>query len=449
MTIALGTQLLGTHVGDGYVIRELVAEGGMGALYVAVNQFDRKKAIKIIRPEIAASYPDLIARFHDEARALSILHGNPNVVQIDGLWQFADGTHYIKMEYVEGGKSAAAWARDKHDGKAPADHVLQVVAQVVNVLDVAHGVGIVHRDLKPDNLLILRTSQSDVFVKVLDFGIAKLHTRTRLAAPLTQPKQPMGTPGYWAPEQQLGADQVDVRADIYSLAVIVFELLTGGLPPVMMSADAPAPTFVPPGWWPTLRAALSVDPVNRPENVRAFLNGLTTNLEHGAQLAATVAPRLYSEATETDSTLKYAGPIPSRPGVRSQPPPPVTTLGAAAISPATAPPANSRHGAALIAAAIVFAAAAIVITILASRRNDGPSNSATRASEPTAAAAAIDATLVLPDATPALPTATSPPDAAAPPDANTTDARPPDASMRPSPAPRAPKRRSLDDLGDL
>jgi hypothetical protein len=238
-----------------------------------------------------------------------------------------------------------------------------------------------------------------------------------------------------------------VRADIYSLAVIVFELLTGTLPPVMMSADAPAPTFVPPGWWPTLRAALSVDPINRPENVRAFLNGLTTNLEHGAQLAATVAPRLYSEATETDSTLKYAGPIPSRPGVRSQPPPPVTTLGAAASSPATAPPANSRHGAALIAAAIVFAAAAIVITILASRRNDGPSNSATRASAPTAAA--IDATLVLPDATPALPTATPPPDAAAPPDANTTDARTPDASMRPLPAPRAPKRRSLDDLGDL
>ena len=207
-------------------IVELVGQGGMGAVYKARQPaLDRFVALKILPPEVADD-PAFAERFKREARALARL-SQPNIVTVHDFGE-ADGLYYFVMEYVDGANLRQTMA---HGGLTPAE-ALAIVPQICEALQFAHDEGVVHRDIKPENVLIDKRGR----VKITDFGLAKLlgtdMDDTAIGRPftLTGTRQVMGTAHYMAPEQMQGSSSVDHRADIYSLGVVFYEMLTGELP---------------------------------------------------------------------------------------------------------------------------------------------------------------------------------------------------------------------------
>ena len=201
-------------------ILELLGQGGMGAVYKARQPgLDRFIAIKILPPEMTAD-PGFAERFAREARALARLN-HPNIV---GVYDFgiAGGLHHFLMEYVEG-VNLRQLARA---GRLSPREALKIVPQICDALQFAHDEGIVHRDIKPENIMVDNKGR----VKITDFGLAKLLGREVEDLQLTGAQDVMGTPNYMAPEQIEQPRSVDHRADIYSLGVVFYELLTGELP---------------------------------------------------------------------------------------------------------------------------------------------------------------------------------------------------------------------------
>jgi serine/threonine-protein kinase len=198
----------------------------MGAVYKARQlELDRLVALKIL-PSHGASDPAFAERFAREARALARLN-HPNIVAVYDFGRTADGLYYFLMEYVDGVNLRQAM----HAGQMNPQEALAIVPQICDALELAHEEGVVHRDIKPENILIDKRGR----VKIADFGLAKLMAHGEQAsldspASLTGTQQVMGTVRYMAPEQMEGTKAVDHRADIYSLGVVFYELLTGELP---------------------------------------------------------------------------------------------------------------------------------------------------------------------------------------------------------------------------
>jgi formylglycine-generating enzyme required for sulfatase activity/tRNA A-37 threonylcarbamoyl transferase component Bud32 len=201
-------------------IHELLGVGGMGAVYSArQTKLDRLVALKILPPERARD-PDFTERFLREARALARLN-HPHIVSVYDTGQ-AGAYLYILMEYVEG-----ASLRDLiRDGKLDACEAMRLVPQICDAMQYAHDQGVIHRDIKPENILIDQHGQ----VKIADFSLAKVSRGAADSAALTTSNQRMGTLRYMAPEQLNNSARVDRRADIYSLGVTFYEMLTGTLP---------------------------------------------------------------------------------------------------------------------------------------------------------------------------------------------------------------------------
>jgi serine/threonine protein kinase len=199
----------------------LQGRGGMGAVYKARQAgLERDVAIKILPPE-AALDEAFAERFRAEARALAKME-HPNIVTVHESGQTAAGHLYFIMEYVDGSDLAHLMA----EGAVPARQALTIVRDVCAALDYAHARGIVHRDIKPANVLL----RNDGAVKVVDFGLSCLAAKTHEdTSRLTEAGSGLGTPVYMAPEQRAGSP-VDGRADIYSLGVMIYEMLTGELP---------------------------------------------------------------------------------------------------------------------------------------------------------------------------------------------------------------------------
>jgi predicted Ser/Thr protein kinase len=201
-------------------ILELLGKGGMGAVYKARQLgLDRLAAVKILPPEIGAD-PAFAERFVREARALAKL-SHQNIVSVFDFGQ-TDGQYYFIMEYVDG-------ANLRHlieTGGLEPEEALAIVPQICEALQFAHDEGIVHRDIKPENILVDKPGR----VKIADFGLAKLLGNAAASHTLTGTHQAMGTLHYMAPEQMRGAGAVDHRADIFSLGVVFYEMLTGQLP---------------------------------------------------------------------------------------------------------------------------------------------------------------------------------------------------------------------------
>ncbi len=205
-------------------ILQKLGQGGMGSVWLA-EQLDmgRKVVVKVLNPELTQTQGTAVERFRREAQAVARLN-HPNIVQIFVFGATEDGQLYIAMEFVEGrdlGKLIA-------EGPTPEPRALRILDQVCSALIEAHSAGIVHRDLKPENIVLTDRHGNADYVKVLDFGIAKLHD-TGDSPTLTQAGTIFGTPRYMAPEQVRGQG-VDARADIYALALILHELLTGHHP---------------------------------------------------------------------------------------------------------------------------------------------------------------------------------------------------------------------------
>ncbi|MFW5926392.1 MAG: serine/threonine-protein kinase [Myxococcota bacterium] len=217
---AVADPLVNRVLPGGYRLTERVAAGGMSSVYRASREgVDRPLAVKVLRRALAG---DAVQRdrFLREAGAVDRID-HPNVVRVEDFGETEDGLVFLVMEYVEGTPLLSIMGR----GRLPIDQGLHIAAQVAGALGTAHRHGVIHRDLKPENILLTCRDGDPRFVKVLDFGIAKI-----LDAPsLTGSQQIFGTPGYIAPEY-IQSNAIDGRADVYSLGVILYELITGALP---------------------------------------------------------------------------------------------------------------------------------------------------------------------------------------------------------------------------
>lgn len=221
---------IGTKVGR-YQIRSKIGSGGMGEVYLAEDtELDRLVALKVLHADIAGD-EDRVRRFIQEAKAASALN-HPNILTVHEIGSFAE-SRFIATEYIKGGT-----LRDRlHDEPVTLRETLDIALQVAAALNAAHDAGIAHRDIKPENIMI----RDDGLVKVLDFGLAKLSeppasaggsaasedaTRAQVN---TRPGVVMGTVAYMSPEQTRGRD-VDARSDIWSLGVVIYEMLANRTP---------------------------------------------------------------------------------------------------------------------------------------------------------------------------------------------------------------------------
>ncbi len=202
-------------------IIELLGQGGMGAVYKAKQkQLDRLVALKILPPRVDQSQA-FSERFTREAQSLARLN-HPHIVTVHDFGHTETGLYFFIMEFVEG----TDLRRVIQTRQLSSKEALAIVPQICEALNYAHEEGIVHRDIKPENILIDQKGR----VKIADFGLAKLLDRPATTPTLTQAGQKMGTPHYMAPEQIEHPGHVDHRADIYSLGVVFYEMLTGELP---------------------------------------------------------------------------------------------------------------------------------------------------------------------------------------------------------------------------
>ncbi len=211
-----------------YRLLELIGEGGMGLVFLAEHtRLGRKVALKILRPQYSSN-PGAINRFFGEARAVNQIK-NDNIVEITDFIEKEDGDNYYIMELLEGNSLGDLLA---HQGSMPVPRMLGIAMQVCGALAAVHDAGIIHRDLKSDNIYLIERGGQKDFVKLLDFGVAKL-TVTEIIDGQSLHKTAegaiLGTPEYMSPEQASGSP-VDYRADIYSLGVILYEMITGKKP---------------------------------------------------------------------------------------------------------------------------------------------------------------------------------------------------------------------------
>jgi len=218
------SELIGQSVGS-YVITSLLGEGGMGKVYLARHSLiGRKAAVKILNPEISSD-EESVSRFFTEARLVNDIR-HPNIVEITDFGQFSN-YYCIVMELLEGETLAARLKRTRTLDEATA---VRIFRQVSSALGAAHEQGMVHRDVKPENIFLRNHPDYPDFVKVLDFGIAKLMGGNSAVGHHTKTGTVIGTPAYMSPEQCLGEASLDLRSDIYSLGVVLYEALTGRQP---------------------------------------------------------------------------------------------------------------------------------------------------------------------------------------------------------------------------
>jgi eukaryotic-like serine/threonine-protein kinase len=208
-----------------FEVLQSAGRGAMGTVYRArQTTMDREVAIKVLRKDLLRD-PAVIKRFQREARAVARLQ-HPNIVTVFLIGETPDGRPYLVMEYVDGESLAAICGRE---GAMPPPRAIGITRQIGSALGEAHAAGVVHRDLKPENIIVGTRRRTADFVKVLDFGIAKIVGAKSDVSQLTRTGAIFGTPHYIAPEQASGGE-VDHRADLYSLGVILFRMLTGRLP---------------------------------------------------------------------------------------------------------------------------------------------------------------------------------------------------------------------------
>ena len=275
----------------------------MGAVYKAHQpEMNRLVAVKILHPKLA-DRKDLVSRFGREARALSQL-SHPNTVRVFHYGELEDGALYIIMEFLEG-RNLNQTVRV--EGAIPAERALPILIQSCGALDEAHKAGIIHRDLKPENIFLVQSATQRDFPKLLDFGLAKVGEQQMRpgSVVLTQEGMVFGTPEFMSPEQAQGKT-LTAASDVYSLAVILYEVLTGKLPfdarnameyiqhhvtgkPISINQRTPGKTF-PPLLEQIVHRALAKRPEDRFATAADFGTSLQWVLNGASQLPPHLAP---------------------------------------------------------------------------------------------------------------------------------------------------------------
>jgi serine/threonine-protein kinase len=279
--------LVGRVLAGRYRIVALLGAGGMGSVYRAEHVHMRKAvAIKVLHREMT-SMPEVVARFEREAVAAARIE-HPNVATATDFGSLDNGSFYLALEFVEGQSLAALI---KAEGPLDEARALRIARQITDALAAAHSAGIVHRDLKPDNVMLVDREHANAFVKVLDFGIAKVKLETSSDQPLTQMGVVFGTPEYMSPEQARGLD-VDARSDLYALGLILYEMLNGTSPfrhedlvavltrQITMNPD-PLPDRVSAGTAQLVMRLLKKDPADRVQTaveLREAIDGLLAGM---------------------------------------------------------------------------------------------------------------------------------------------------------------------------
>lgn len=223
---AQDVNLVGERLFGDYLLTKKLGEGGMGSVYLAENvAIDQKIAVKVLHAS-AARDDETLQRFNREANAIARLT-HPNTIRVFIFGKTEEPLIYLAMEYVDG-----TTLNDELYDNGPFDELraIAVMRQTLHALSEAHELGVVHRDLKPDNIMLTHFRGVDDFVKVLDFGIAKVTDQGgEKQRKLTQAGVVYGTPEYLSPEQARGKD-IDFRADLYAMGIILYEMLTGVVP---------------------------------------------------------------------------------------------------------------------------------------------------------------------------------------------------------------------------
>jgi serine/threonine-protein kinase len=283
----LGVWTEGSVIRGKYRLLNKVGQGGMGTVYKALHlAFDELRALKVIAPELLHD-PLFVKRFKHEAVITRKLQ-HPNAVRVDDIDEAEDGRPFIVMEFIQGESLKKVI---QEEGPLPISRVCSIIKQTASALDAAHRLGMVHRDIKPENIALIEGSEGEA-VKVLDFGIAKLKEARLGEKPgltLTGTGMVIGTPQYMSPEQAMGkrGDELDGRSDLYSLGVVMYEMLTADLP---FKADTTMGMLLahlqqPPRPIRTLRTELQLpepiaslamrllekDPAQRPANGKALI----------------------------------------------------------------------------------------------------------------------------------------------------------------------------------
>lgn len=370
---------LGATVDGRYHVERRLGEGGMGVVYQCRHTIiDKQVAMKVLRADLARNV-EVTERFLNEARSASSI-GNPHIIDISDFGLLPDGAAYFVMEFLTG--TSMAELVETGAPQAPM-RVGDIALQLTQALHAAHERGIVHRDLKPDNIFLVQRGSEEDFVKILDFGIAKAsYTQGKL----TQAGQVFGTPHYMSPEQSSGAE-VDHRSDIYSLGVILYELLCGKLPfeaenfmailtqhmykaPASFADMGELPHPLPEGLEDVVMTCLAKHPDERYQSMRE----LGDELRHvfgGALPLYALDRRSFIDSTPEAYFARLSGAPPSS--------------GQRASSPVTLPPRAGRGSHVLLGAAGLAAAAfsATVVWMLASGPSTPPAVDS--AAEPTQA----------------------------------------------------------------
>jgi serine/threonine protein kinase len=286
-----------------FQILQKVGAGGMGAVYKALQpEMNRMVGVKILHPKLA-DRKDLVSRFRREARALSQLT-HPNTVKVFLYGELEDGSLYIIMEFLEG-KNLNQTVRT--DGPFSVERALPVLIQACGALDEAHKAGIIHRDLKPENIFLVQSDTLHDFAKLLDFGLAKVGERQLRPGSimLTQEGMVFGTPEFMSPEQAQGKP-LTPASDVYSVAVILYEVLTGKLPfdaksamdfiqlhvttkPIPIGQRVPGRTF-PPLLEQIIDRALAKRSEDRFASAADFASALQAVLDGAAHLPPLLTP---------------------------------------------------------------------------------------------------------------------------------------------------------------